>query len=303
MPKPLTALFDPAAAHDWASAILNGCSQIFLQRQPLCGLLCLLAIAWGAPALLGGALLGAGAGWLTAERRRFSLHERNAGLYGYNGALLGLLLSSQFAWSTLQPLLIICSAGLSSLLLQRWLAYNRRHLGLPPYTAPFVLLGWLLLALGDRLQLLPTAAPSASYIGPLAIQLPQAVLRGLSQVVFIDSPLSGLGIFIALWLANRRSALWALAGSTLSLLLGLQLGQTEAALAGLYGLNGALVGIALSQRYQQPWPVLAAIALSALLQLGFAGGGLSSPLTAPFILACWLLQAASLVLQRCRAQQ
>ena len=42
---------------DWAEALLNGFSQIFLQRHPLCGLLCLLAILFTAPSLLGGALL------------------------------------------------------------------------------------------------------------------------------------------------------------------------------------------------------------------------------------------------------
>ena len=56
---------------DWASAVLNGFSQIFLQRHPLCGLLCLLAILIGAPALLGGALLGGVAGLLTAQRRGY----------------------------------------------------------------------------------------------------------------------------------------------------------------------------------------------------------------------------------------
>ena len=50
---------------DWATALLNGFSQIFLQRHPLCGLLCLLAILFTAPALLGGALLGGVAGLLT----------------------------------------------------------------------------------------------------------------------------------------------------------------------------------------------------------------------------------------------
>ena len=76
---------------DWAEALLNGFSQIFLQRHPLCGLLCLLAILTCAPGLLGGALLGAVAGLLTAQRRDYPKAERQAGLYSYNGALLGLL--------------------------------------------------------------------------------------------------------------------------------------------------------------------------------------------------------------------
>lgn len=63
---------------DWAEALLNGFSQIFLQRQPLCGLLCLLAILIGAPAWFGGALLGGVAGLLTAQRRGYPKAERQA---------------------------------------------------------------------------------------------------------------------------------------------------------------------------------------------------------------------------------
>ena len=43
---------------DWATALLNGFSQVLLLRNPLCGLCCLLAILVTAPSLVGGALLG-----------------------------------------------------------------------------------------------------------------------------------------------------------------------------------------------------------------------------------------------------
>ena len=65
---------------DWATALLNGFSQVLLQRNPLCGLLCLLAILITAPELIGGALLGALAGLLTAQRRGYNRADRQAGL-------------------------------------------------------------------------------------------------------------------------------------------------------------------------------------------------------------------------------
>jgi urea transporter len=297
MRPPLTPLLKRPPANDWAMALLSGCSQIFLLRHPLCGLLCLLSIAWGAPQLLGGVLLGAFTGWLTAVRRHYPQPDINSGLYGYNGALLGLLLSAKLAWSPLLPLLIIASAGLSSLLLRRWLRHNRRHASLPAYTAPFVLLSWLLLALAEPLQLTHNAASPSQLYGLAALDLPQAVLRGLSQVLLVNDPLSGLLIFIALWLANRRMALWALAGSTLGLLLASQLGQYGGAVQGLYGFNGALVAVALSQQQRRPWALLTGIIASVLLQLGWVSLGLSNPLTAPFILACWLVQAVQALWQ------
>ena len=290
--------FTAPPEQDWARALLNGCSQIFLQGRPLCGLVLLLAIAWGVPQALGPTLLGGAAGWLTATRRRYGQDDIAAGIYAYNGALLGLLLGSQFAWTWLVPLLIIASAGLSSLLLQQWLRYYRRSQGLAPYTAPFVLLGWLLLALATPLQLQAVSSdllpgnPSAPWT------LLQAVLRGLSQVLLINDPFSGLLVLLGLLCANRQAALWALCGSLVSLLLGLWLGYEAEALNGLFGYNGALVALALYPYSQRKWPILLAIALCAVLQPGFASLGLSAPLTAPFILSCWLMHSSHLLLKR-----
>lgn len=272
-------------------ALLNGCSQIFLQQHPLCGLLCLLAIGLTAPQLLGGALLGGFAGALTARQQHYAADDIEAGLYSYNGVLLGLLLCHSFAWSPLLALVIVGSAGLSSLILGHWLRLARKYDGLPAYTSPFVGLGWLLISVGGVLNPEVNPAAPTPLHGLLALDLPLAVLRGLSQVIFLSDPLAGLCIFAALLLANRRAALWALLGSALALALALQQAQQSAALGGLFGLNGALVAIVLGQRYRRPWPALVGILLSVLLQPGFTALGLATPLTAPFILACWLVPA------------
>ena len=135
----------PSLSHhcpDWATALCAGFAQIFLQRQPLCGVLCLLAILLCAPTLLGGALLGGLAGLLTAQRRDYPKAQRQAGLYSYNGILLGLLVSYHFEWSAMLPLLIIASAGVSSILVHHWLKHATS-----PYTAPFVGISWILLFL------------------------------------------------------------------------------------------------------------------------------------------------------------
>ncbi|WP_031302780.1 urea transporter, partial [Pseudomonas sp. EGD-AK9] len=80
-------------------ALLCGFAQIFLQQHPGCGLLVLLAIVLGAPDLLGGALLGGLASMLVAQRRGYPQADIAIGLYGYNGILLGLLLSLKLAWT------------------------------------------------------------------------------------------------------------------------------------------------------------------------------------------------------------
>jgi len=277
---------------DWATALLNGFSQIFLQRHPLCGLLCLLAILFTAPTLLGGALLGGVAGLLTAQRRGYAKTDRQAGLFSYNGVLLGLLLSLQFNWSAMLPPLIIASSGLSAIVTQQWLKRTRDQHFLPAYTAPFVGLGWILLSI---------AAPAHSAPAPLpeldALSLLGAEFKGLGQVIFLDHPLAGVLIAAGLLLANRRAALWALVGCAAGLLCALWLNETPGALLGLYGYNPALAALALSQQPRQPWLPLLGIALAILLTPAFAAVGLAT-LTAPFILACWLLRSGIRLLRQ-----
>ena len=276
---------------DWAEALLNGFSQIFLQRHPLCGLLCLVAILIGAPALLGGALLGGVAGLLTAQRRCYPKAERQAGLYSYNGVLLGLLISQHFAWSALLPPLILAGGGLSAILTRQWLKHASQPDDLPAYTAPFVLLGWLLIGT------VPDSTFSLSEPDTLAALT--APFTGLAQIMLLNQPVAGALIALGLWLANRRAAVWALVGSTAGVLIALWLQEPASALLGLHSYNPALAALALSQVRRHPWLPLLGILLAILLTPGFAALHLPA-LTAPFILACWLVRAGGRVLQKPR---
>ncbi|MFO2464881.1 urea transporter [Pseudomonas sp. 15FMM2] len=273
---------------DWAEALLNGFSQIFLQRHPLCGLLCLLAILLCAPQLLGGALLGGVAGLLTAQRRGYPKAERQAGLYSYNGVLLGLLISQHVAWSALLPPLVLACGGLSAIVTRQWLKRANHHDDLPAYTAPFVGLGWLLLS--------ASTASRPEMMPPDTLSLVDAPLLGLGQIILLDQPLAGLLIALGLLLANRSAALWALIGASSGVLFALLLDE-PGALLGLHSYNPALAALALCQLRRQPWLPLAGIVLAIILTPGFAALHLA-PLTAPFILACWLVRATLRILQR-----
>ena len=283
---------------DWATALCAGFSQIFLQRHPLCGVLCLLAILISAPTLLGGALLGGIAGLLTAQRRDYPKAERQAGLYSYNGILLGLLLSHQLEWSALLPLLIIASAGLSTMLVRQWLKRASHGQNLLAYTAPFVGIGWVLLHLNNT----PIAALNHDQ-AINSLTLAQGLFTGVAQVMLLQHPLAGLLIVIGLWLSSWRAALWAIAGSLAGLLFGLYQQDTAGALNGLTGYNPVLAALALSQQPRRPWLPAVGIVVTLLLTPGFAALGLA-PLTAPFILSCWLVHASVRILspvqQQCR---
>ncbi|MBZ9665947.1 urea transporter [Pseudomonas sp. LMG 31766] len=280
-------------------ALLNGFAQIFLQQHPGCGLLVLLAILIGAPDLLGGALLGGLTSMLIAQRRGYPPADITIGLYGYNGILLGLLLSLKLPWTPLLPVLITASAALSSLLLAPWMRRMRKQGWLPAFTFPFVLLGWLLLALLAQLEL-PAAPPASAPEAPELnfLQLMLAVLRGLGQVIFLDSPLAGLCLLIGLRLADGRTALWALLGSSGGFALAIFHGwPSDGALAGLYGYNATLAAIALAQVHRSPLVPALGILLALLLQPGFNAIDLPA-LTMPFILACWLIRAGAQTWQK-----
>ncbi|MCF3193613.1 urea transporter [Pseudomonas bubulae] len=281
---------------DWATALCAGFSQIFLQRHPLCGVLCLLAILVSAPTLLGGALLGGIAGLLTAQRRDYPKAERQAGLYSYNGILLGLLLSHQLEWSALLPLLIIASAGLSTMLVHQWLKRATLGQSLLAYTAPFVGIGWILLHLTNP------PAPALEHTQAVnGLTLVPGLLKGIAQVMLLPHPLAGLLIVIGLWLSSWRAALWAITGSLAGMLFGLYQQDTAAALDGLAGYNPALAALALSQQPRRPWLPVAGIIVTLLITPGFIALGLP-PLTAPFILGCWLVHASVRILRPAQEQ-
>lgn len=294
MPLPLVSGF---------RALLCAFAQIFLQQRPGFGLALLLALLIGAPNLLGDALLGALAGNLVAQRRGYAQADIDIGLYGYNGALIGLLLSLKLAWTPLLPLLVITLAGLSTLVLHPWMRALRERQWLPAYTLPFVLCGWALPWLSTSLDMPPAPAQAATMLATQDWQaLVEGTLRGLGQVIFLDHPLAGLCLLVGLLFNDRRAAAWGLAAAALPVALALLSEQpTAGTLAGLHGYSPVLAVIAMAQLHRRPWAPLAALLLSLLLQPSFAAVGLA-PLTMPFILACWLVLASSRLLRRAAAE-
>lgn len=193
--------------------LLRGISQVFLQGDPRLGLACLLAIAVGAPPLLAGALLGGALGPLLARLLHCADSDIEAGLYGYNAVLIGMLLAFRFAWSP--GLVSLVALGcLASVALQRLFLHGlRRRRWLPPYTLGFVLNGWWLVPLGAWLGLAPAAHGgcfSCAWSGTAELA---ALTLGIGEIIFLGEPLAGLLVWLGLLLVSRPSAAWALCGA------------------------------------------------------------------------------------------
>lgn len=265
-----------APEQGWACALLNAFSQVLLQQSPLCGVCCLLAILLGAPQVFALALLGAGSGLWVAHRRGYSRSHWQQGLYGYNGVLIGLLLGHWLPADPLQPLLVVLGGGGSAMLVEQWRRRCPRPTCLPAYTLPFVLAGWAAALVIET----PTSASVAptGWLGALA---------GVGQIFMLDRPLAGALLLLGLLLADRRAACWALIGAACGVYFDLLQGQGPG--SGPGGFNPALAALAFCH---SRWLPAVAIALAVLLEPGFSQLPVPA-LTAPFILACWLIKAAS----------
>ncbi|CAG0942034.1 Urea transporter [Gammaproteobacteria bacterium] len=268
-------------------ALLRGVGQIFLQRSAWCGLACLVALALQSTIMALACLLGALAATLLA-RTWPDGQALDDGLHGYNGALAGLgamvvLESGVMAWC------MVVLAGLLATWIGRiW----RERLPLPPYTAPFVLVTWLLMALSGPLAL-PLAAPAPPAAAGLGF-MADGVLRGIGQVIFLDLPWAGALCALGLALSSPVVAGCALLAAALGMACADLLGLPEAmAGLGIYGFNAVLAVEALRPQAGRRgwWLLLAAIPVSVALTRAFQLAGLPS-LTAPFILGTWLLRCA-----------
>ncbi|CAM5791871.1 urea transporter [Castellaniella caeni] len=263
---------------------LRGIGQIYLQRSAWAGACFLLAVVLQAPTLGLACALGALVGTLWG-RRCGMVADCEDGLHGYNGALAGIAVLVVLPPGVLAWGLVVLAAGLSTWLAQIW----RRTLPLSPYTGPFVLVTWLLMAVAAVMQW-PQAAAANSGGTPLAeTALVLGTLRGLGQVMFLDQPGAGLLCLLGLALSDRRAGAYGLLSSGGAALFAWGMGLPLDALAlGLYGFNAVLVAEALRQALPGRWLVLfGAVLVSVLLTRGFQWLALPS-LTAPFVLVTLL---------------
>ena len=181
-----------------------------------------------------------------------------------------------------------------------WLA--RKHVPFPTYTAPFIVTTWVLFFLGKALSVSPVEPG-----GPLeGAGIVQAVAHGVSQVMFQASIWTGLLFLVGIALSNWEHAVWVLMGSIVGMLVGsyhataaarvldpeslVERGLLENVALGLYGYNATLAAVALFLWRRSLIPPLLGMLLSVLLTDLIPMLGLPA-LTAPFVLATWLVLA------------
>jgi urea transporter len=317
------------AAHAWTTlaqtspavasvdALLRGTGQVMFQNNPLTGLLFLLGIFVNSVKLGGAGLLGLAVSTLTAYLLGADRALIRNGLFGFNGILVGIGLAFFLQFDLLLAVYILLGAAVSSVVMMA-LANLLSVWDMPALTAPFVLTAWLLLfavyqfahirpspliapvplnpqaAVQTELRELATGGGSAGLTAP---NLAHGLFRGVGEVMFQDSLVTGVIFLVAILVNSRISAAFAALGSALGLLTGLALGGNGVLIYhGLYGFNPVLCAIALGGLFFLLTWRSAVYALFAAVFSGVAFAAIAvwlSPigmpaLTAPFVLTTWL---------------
>jgi urea transporter len=265
-------------------ALFRGIGQVFFQENALTGALFALGIVLSSPLMAIGAILGSAIGAFTARVLKYDEAEVSAGIYGFNSALVGIA-----TWFFFQPGVASAALLVGGCIVAApvtWLM--RRHVPFPTYTTPFILTTWVLYFLGPVLG----AAPVGPGGPPTAAGFAEAVAHGVSQVMFQASLWTALLFLVGIALNDWEHALWVVAASLIGLLVGIyhHASADEVAGLGLYGYNATLAAIALFLWRRSLIPPLLGILISVPLTENFSMVGLPA-LTAPFVLATWLVLA------------
>lgn len=294
-------------------SLLRGPSQVMFQANAATGVLILAGILWGAISgghteVAVGAIVGLVTSTLTGYLLRLPHDEGEAGLWGFNGVLVGIAVMTFLRSNPLAWVVLIFTSAMTT-----WVRQALNNVGgvhkSNSFTFPFVLCTWLLLASSrifeglDGVGLSHPMLPSIHHFDISAIpptSIWEAIewpLRGVGQIMLIDSWVTGLLFLLGLLVSSPWAALWTFVGSAVGTYGALLMGASEVAVtSGLYGFSPALTALAIGCVFYRPswrsaiWAVLGAVAtllVCAAFNLMLEPLGLPS-LTAPFCLATWL---------------
>ena len=268
-----------------ADALLRGMGQIMLQDNALTGALFLLGILVNSWQMFLAALLGVASGTAAAYLLKYGKKDISHGLYGFNAALVGVGLLFFFQPSALLAILIIAGSALSSMIMN--FMHARK---MSPYTFPFILSTWIVIALAGTAGILQPQPPAPAL--PLSLDIASALSMGLSQVMFQANILTGILFLAAIFVNSRANALFALLGSLVGALIALALSFPLGLISiGIFGYNGVLCGAAFAGSKKHALALaIASTALSVLMVYAFPLTSIPA-LTAPFVFSTWMVLA------------
>ncbi|MCX7549639.1 urea transporter [Xanthomarina sp. F2636L] len=262
--------------------ILRGIGQVIFQNNIYSGILFLVGIFYNSWLLAIAALLGTIISTGTAHVLKYPKETIQNGLYGFNGTLTGIAILCFFKPDLVSILALIIGSALSTVVMHFLMKI------IPPFTAPFVLSTWLVIYSLVFLFKVPLIDLSSATANTLDVF--SALSNSFGQVMFQENRITGLFFLLAILINNRLMAAYAFYAAALgSLTAWLLLESASTINAGLMGYNAILCAIALiGKRWRDFLWISIAILLSTFLNIGLAMTGIIT-LTAPFILATWIV--------------
>jgi urea transporter len=249
---------NPLAA--FADSCLRGVGQVCFMNNPITGLAIVVAMFVGEAWLGFAGVLGVVASTATAAVLGMDRGAIRAGLFGFNGVLVGagMSLFLQPDWDELVIVWIIVGSAFSTILHASLAQIFVGVFKVPPFTLAFnfITLIFLIAALnfangrvggliapadaqvtaGSVSNTLRSAADKASANDIEGVI--NAVFRGISQLFFANSIVSGLLIVAGIAVCSRIAAVFAVVGSAVGMLSGLAFGASGVAIYnGLWGFN------------------------------------------------------------------
>lgn len=299
--------------------MLRGVGQVMFQNNWLTGLIFLVGIFFNSWIYGIVCLLGTLVSTLTALALRADRTLIRSGLFGFNGALIGIglnaYMSSDFTNGSLLDwrlyLYIVFAAAFTSVVFAALFTLLGPY-RVPALTAPFVLTGWLfifaVLHFGhfEPGPLLVAKLPDvASLRGPRDYSLItwyEGIGKGVAEVFFQNNWITGYIFVLAILVNSRIGAAMSLIGSAVAVGVAMLLGAPEQSIRlGLYGFNAVLTAIALGGFfYVLTWQgglyaLFGAIVTTwvwATVNVFLAPIGMPT-FTSPFVIVTWLMIMAN----------
>lgn len=246
----------------------RGIGQVCFMGNAMTGLLFFVAICYFAVtsqdiALIWGVVIGVAVANLTAMLLRYDLDALKQGLYGFNGALIGLTLPTFLVSSSAIWFSLIFAAILTTIITEGFTYLLSKSYGIPGSTGPFVITAWLFMSAAysfGHLHIDALSHPTLAldYDGgfsafPHFMQFFEIFFKNIAQIFLLNSAVSGAIILLGIFIASAPAAIAASLGSMLSIFVAFALGaDPDFVKEGLYGFSPVLTAMALGVIFLQP---------------------------------------------------
>ncbi|PSJ17911.1 urea transporter [Nitrosomonas supralitoralis] len=309
IPKPLRVIF-------------RGAGQVFFCCNAVTGLIFLIALYVGGITAGLAATVGVISSTVTAYLLGFSDDDIDAGLYGFNGTLVGPCLFL-FLENTPQLWLFVVLASMLSTVVMAALMRILQPYNIPVSTSPFVLTCWMFMvavysfdgfsrgpvlpAQGIPVEIVAdsvasTSAWFATFTQDVTVAWYTAITKGVAEVMFADSIIVGILFLVGIAITSLRGAFMALSGAIVGVVVPILLGADQTLIEmGLYAFNPVLTMMAVGWVFLKPSTGSALLALLAGILTVICQAGLANflapiglpTLTFPFVLVMWMFLFAA----------